>query len=1797
MGAEDVRNATNTAGQANSGAQGQGSGAGNTDNTAPQASENTTNSPDMGGMENNNPQPNASKKNNGPTIPGGGGGNDGDTTIEQDMRNAAELAKTTAKVAGKAAAGDVAGAAKDALAYISTPEGFSTVLAIVMIPIILVYSVFSLVSSSFGALFNNKSVSVVDEYMALHNQVDNICFVRAYNEVTQSILTQIKDEVGNLNESESLGKFNSSRAELFSSEDAIKTVLGKSYMQTKDYAANGYTYPLLSEVSQGRTNAFMVSEDQVNGYNADITSFNDFRGVSDALKTWDKTVVVLDYGEKAKDTNVLVAPCILYRIAYKNGRFMTKGVSVETLQTMFNRVYDAKMLRETRQYETDTVWPALKDSAKPVYGGKSLYDLSQLPELYKEAMDKCSSVEQGEINILRNNIRSKIQDIVKEYNETDKWHYIDSEVQTILNRYIEDFELNGLDKIAKEEETTVKIDKDSLSSVTSEDISNDDPFAESSGKAPSNNTKQGELLEKLKKNQKDAFIQWLSKEEVYSNLLTSSVTINTTKYNPEVPGIYKIPQYVEATATFDDNAIIKIAGVQKEYTINVTVDFCDNETMASLLDLYLVNEETGEKTLDEPVVDAILSGSTDKPSHEILSAYLTDDEQKDMDKAIDELGDQANAEQVVALIESQVMAQKNELYKRGLDAFLDGAFDSAEATGSVLLDAGYAKSDVFWQFKMMVCNNLFNRTVQDNTELPFFFDKKYIAKNSNGMYKIEGPYYIENTGSVMAGENGNATEVYAIYCNPKTVVYLPSVPLRVREDYTGAVSLAKKGLKSDSNSIPNAIYQTKDLSTVADIPALRVSERVGVTHLEVENNNYNFDILNVQTHELDANRNSVQLTATDYDTRGYLTTDPYTGSPTLSEYFDTVDENSRDIDRITVFGSSVDSIYLNDFDDNNADSYPYILLAVQAKSSSVLGISNSVNIRQLFGLKDENKMLYNSSNGYCWPLVDSYSSSSLYYLNGTYEKITEENGVLIVKGSDLESDTYYRISDMAFYDVIPDTITAQTPIGINNGGTITIERGTYLGNKFQSVEQISPVGFVRQRLTIMLEENSLTHEDSNGVAGTVVAMTSGQIFSIESNKLVIYNDIKNLFVEYENVSALPSLSKGSFVVAGSEVGYCYNNETGDASLMVSVYTKSETTMTMDKGLTDIIATISGTVQSTGANSVTIYNPLSKSYYSYENLTSVSVQAGDSVKAGVTKIGTPPADEAQSVIIRIRSGDGYIYYNPLDFFMEIDEIARASQRVCIYQNGQKISGVTVNKYRDDEDLVSIQARVLPSSAATDAIDWTVVEGIDVISLETEGGQCKIKGLKSGYATIQAKMRDNPDAMVGQCEVFVPTYISQMDVLDDKGAIVFPLEAYDIQVGKTMDFDVRINEKATFRKVSWSIEGNGTQYATIDPETGVLTATKGMLTDTDYLTVAVRSADVAGYTQTFRVRTVTPVESLLYRQGASQTVVIRVKNANGTDYNYANIASMIAFNPATATYRDLSFVSSNPSVAYADENGKVVLGPAANAGFAVTITAKLGPKAAKFNAKCNTLSFTVNIRYDIGELSMISDVFVIRPSSNNVYSPADKTQVTFTPETHNGVMVPVSSYRWTSNNKTVSNNLKDGVLTITKDMVSKLGEEFTVTATYYDKTATTTVHMIDEPSLGYIQPNTSFVTDMYGTTILERASYTTPLTGALKLRDASGVYFRYGSNSAMTTSNKRTALFTRATGKRSFDRIAISYDTQEISVYTMVPEYYTRDNPLGYICSLKDDGAILTVTYYYSYGDGQEQSFTQNIILEK
>ena len=1793
MGAEDMRNATNAAGQANNGTQGVGAGS-NTGTQAPQqAPGNTMNSPETNEMGNNNPQPNNNKKNGNP-MSFGGGGNDEDSTVGQDMRNAAELAKTTAVVAAKAAAGDVAGAAKDAVSYISTPEGFATVLAIVMIPVILIYSVFSLVSSSFGALFNNKSVSVVDEYMALHEQVDNICFVKAYNEVTNTVLTQIKEETGKLNESDTLERFNASRGDLFGSEDAIKTVLGRAYMQTKDYVSNGYSYPLLSQIEQGRISAFMLSEDKINGFNSDIVSFSEFRGQADALKNWDKAVVVIDYGSKARDTNVLMAPSILYRIVYKNGRFMTKGVSVETLQTMFNRVYDAKILKETREYEKDTVWPALKDVK--IYDGKSLYELANDTEAYTAAVDKSKSVEQGEINILKTTIHNQIKDIVNEYNDTDKWYYIDTDIQILLNRYIVDFDLSYLEKIGKEEDidTEIKVDASDLSSDT---LESDDPFAASSGKMPTSNTKQGELLKKLKENQKQAFIEWLSQEEVYSKLLTSSVTINTNNYTTSGPGCYSIPQYVEATASFEDDAAIEIAGIQKEYTINVTVDFCDNDTIASLLGLYVTDETTGEKVLDEDLVKAILSNE-DAESYRFLYEYLTEDEQTEMDKIVSEVDDNGQVVRTAAsIIEEKLIANKEELYKRGISAFLDGAFDSAEATGSVLLDAGYAKSDVFWQFKMMVCNNLFNRTVQDNTQLPFFFDKKYIAKDNNGMYKIQGPYYIEDTGSIMAGENGNATEVYAIYCNPKTVVYLPSVPMRMREDYVGAVKLSKQALRSSSNAVPTTIYKNKELSEVAELTSLKVNEKIGVTHLELEDNNYNVNVLNVQTHEIDANKQSVQLTSADYDTRGYLTTEQYVGSSTLSEYFDTVDENSRDIDRVTVFGTSVDSIYMENFDGNNTDTYPYILLSVQSKSSNVLGISNAIDIRQLYGLNDENKMLYNSSNGYCWPLVDSYSASSYYYLNGSYQKISEVDGALVIQDTASDMSSYYRLSNMTVYDSIPGQITPQAPIGINSGNTIVVERGTWSDGKFQAIEQISSLGFVRQRLTIMLEENSLTHEDSRGVAGTVVAMTSGQIFSMESNKLVIYNDIENLFVEYENVSPLSTLSKGSFVTAGSTVGYCYNNEAGDANLMVSVYTKSETTTAMDKDISEVKATVGGTVQNITDNSVTVYNPFSKSYYTYENLRNIVVKIDDTVKSGVTKLGDPPEDETQAVIIRVRSGDGYIYYNPLDFFAEIDEIARASQRVCIYQNGQKISGVTVNKYRDDDDLVAIQARVLPSSAATEAIDWTVTEGTDIISLETEGGNCKIKGVKSGYATIVAKMRDNPDAMLGQCEVFVPTYISQMDILDDKGSTVFPLNAYDVQVGNSVDFNVRINEKATFRKVTWSIEGNGTQYATIDSETGVLKAIKGMVTDTDYLTVAVRSADVAGYTQTFRVRTVTPVESLQYKQGASQNIVIRVRNASKTDYNYTNVASMIAFEPATATYKDLSFVSSNPNIAYVDESGKIILGASANAGSSVTITAKLGPKAAKFNTKCNTLNFTVNIRYDVGELSMQSDVFVVRPSDNNTYSPTDRVQVTFEPKTSTGLTVPASAYRWSSSNKTAEKSLKDGVLTITSSMVSKLKETFTVTATYYDKTVSTTVHMIDEPSLGYIQPNSSYREDMHSTTASERASYTIPVAGSLKLSDAAGVRFSYNENNTATTTNQRTALFTRLTGKQAFDRVEIDYDVKDVSVYTMIPEFYTRENPLGFLCTLKGDGAVLTVRYYYSYGDGQEQVVTQNIVLER
>lgn len=729
------------------------------------------------------------------------------------------------------------------------------------------------------------------------------------------------------------------------------------------------------------------------------------------------------------------------------------------------------------------------------------------------------------------------------------------------------------------------------------------------------------------------------------------------------------------------------------------------------------------------------------------------------------------------------MLTLNEIYEIYLDA---GIVNSA-----VLTEAGYVVANIYIQYKTDMFSVLFNSLEIESTKRQFVTDVSNLARNENGSLLIRGDKTYNDKACTIRTTSVNGKFFYFVSCLPESLLYMPegmelcqwdgSLPTTKGsiDNKTGTrVSFAntdKKDLKSDRL---NDFYGVDDLTNESFMSYAKTLEGLGYQGasaplgqwISFKDNIFQYTIMGFQSAAMDKDGEYQILETNDYSNSTYGAwkkcsywegKSPNGISKSAYNYFLNENKNGKTEDYLAtvatepvIIGSSTQSGVLNEYsaigkryDYNNIDTYPTFAIAVELVGAtegifgnmvdySTVGASN-YSLSDIFDLDEVNNDNYvDDSSGYCWPLEDSYETTSL--ISSSFE-----GKILNINNNYVDKNTGETVTSMTFEvtgrgeDTSSD-VSIGTKVTLKNVKPLLPEGATFKSNQIlahnlndysyldigfdNASATTSANAFLFFKMSTAISINpQQTKEDASGNISNVLAMFDGKIVDRTESSLLLYNSEDGsssggLYCLYEGDNLTTcEYGEGEYVSKGSIIGYAKYDfdsnainenevqeaedlELAESAFKVTVYSDSnyngvakikenfvvnnyENLKIVDIKDDKIVCESKEKVKTYSSDNKVTYLP--KAEYVYENISLLTdkkgnskYEVGDVISAGsyVAKCGQ---EGKPSLTITYRPQANYIYYkNLLDFFPGRDEFANKSKKIIVTIKDTGVEGDSI-----------------------------------------------------------------------------------------------------------------------------------------------------------------------------------------------------------------------------------------------------------------------------------------------------------------------------------------------------------------------------------------------------------------------------------------------------------------------------------------------------------------------------------------
>ena len=336
-----------------------------------------------------------------------------------------------------------------------------------------------------------------------------------------------------------------------------------------------------------------------------------------------------------------------------------------------------------------------------------------------------------------------------------------------------------------------------------------------------------------------------------------------------------------------------------------------------------------------------------------------------------------------------------------------------------------------------------------------------------------------------------------------------------------------------------------------------------------------------------------------------------------------------------------------------------------------------------------------------------------------------------------------------------------------------------------------------------------------------------------------------------------------------------------------------------------------------------------------------------------------------------------------------------------------------------DNLTLKATILPANVANKTINWSSSDN-NIATVDASGN---VKALRAGTVIITAKTANN---LSSACRITI--FEKQIEL----NSIALNTTNTTLNVGSTINLSVTFNPaNATNKTITWTSSDNN--VATVD--------TSGKVTAKKNGTVTITAKAYNGKTATCTIvvnNNIVNVNSItLDKNSASMNVG-------------ANITLKATIQPSNATNKNITWTSSNNSIATVDASGKVTAKAAGS--VVITATSSNGKQATcAITIKNNNVDVTnISLNYGISKMS-VGDTLTLKAT----IQPSNATN---------------KNISWTSSNTsiaTVDKNgnvkaLKAGSVTITATssngkqatcQITVTNKQVDVTTIYLDKTKVT------------------------------------------------------------------------------------------------------------------------------------------------
>ncbi|MBE6063528.1 MAG: hypothetical protein E7207_08275 [Clostridium butyricum] len=156
--------------------------------------------------------------------------------------------------------------------------------------------------------------------------------------------------------------------------------------------------------------------------------------------------------------------------------------------------------------------------------------------------------------------------------------------------------------------------------------------------------------------------------------------------------------------------------------------------------------------------------------------------------------------------------------------------------------------------------------------------------------------------------------------------------------------------------------------------------------------------------------------------------------------------------------------------------------------------------------------------------------------------------------------------------------------------------------------------------------------------------------------------------------------------------------------------------------------------------------------------------------------------------------------------------------AIYKQDEEITlvnSITISGEKEVEvgKEIQLNAEIKPSNATNTSVKWSVVNGDGEATINSNG---VIKGIKEGTVTVKAEAADKSGVSATEYKVKVVQAKTLAQKIEIQGGSSISEDGGKLQLTANI-----IPAKASETSVKWTIEGNGSKYASIDSN-GVVTA---------------------------------------------------------------------------------------------------------------------------------------------------------------------------------------------------------------------------------------------------------------------------------------------------------------------------------------------------------------------------------------